>query len=449
MKKVLILIGVLCFLHNTVMAESTDINENNTSVNSRYRINYLYNDKIQPLVPSKVEDLFFKMSLLSLFKSNADRVIKISDGIFLCNPSDKILYSTHVIRANIFIDKKDYKKAYEELSNAIDVKSIAKKEKENIHKKRAYIYETELKNEPDYNTEFYLLQHLKDLNYGISSGGFAINHLIGKTYEKLGKFNDKYYDKALDYYEIFLNSNDEEVVAASDVFKIYSAESSGDIYYKLNDDNNALVYYDKAISLAKLHSKHYFEWNMETLYIKKLLVLNREKRYADAVKVSDKLISISNDKNKYVYYNERGCNYYRLKEYEKALDDFKKQLELNPSRTSAYNNIALCLMHLGRYDEAMSNVDKALQMDTEVKARYANYDTKADILLHMSKPEEALTWINKIPQQDFKGSNHYTRGRIYLALGQKQQAKKDIKMAVKLEIPELEDARKILKALDE
>ena len=47
-------------------------------------------------------------------------------------------------------------------------------------------------------------------------------------------------------------------------------------------------------------------------------------------------------------YNNRGWAYYCLKQYGKALKDFEKALELNPNFTLAKNNREVCLKAMGK-----------------------------------------------------------------------------------------------------
>lgn len=457
MKKIFLSLVVCClmFIANGALAEKHYVKDNEISLLDSNRVIISNGAESYVIRPTTVEELWFKTLLLSAPSNNGEnneRILKLTDNIIKLQPDRKMLIDIYELRERIALEEKKFDKYYESFILRDELGYTKKEELKRIIKYKLchVIFREQLKNNKRYQTEEDTLRQIKYFSYGIDKDLIGLdNYRLGKLYQEAGELNSKYYNNALKEYKRIVkfegNLCPDKKLSAS--VKNFCIEYIGDIYFKQKKYDKALNYYDKALEMWGLSDSKDRDFYLERVNLSKLKLYEKLKDYNKTIEVSKRLLVFDN--TNWTYYNALGCNYYRLHDYENALESFKKQLELNPSRTSAYNNIALCLMHLGRYDEAMSNVDKALQMDAEVKARYANYDTKADILLHMSKPEEALTWVNKIPQQDFKGSNYYTRGRIYLALGQKEQAKKDIKMAIKLEISEIEDASKILKALDE
>jgi tetratricopeptide (TPR) repeat protein len=66
-------------------------------------------------------------------------------------------------------------------------------------------------------------------------------------------------------------------------------------------------------------------------------------------------------------YNGRGITYLKKGQYNQAISDFTKALEIIPRFAAAYNNRGLAYSDKGQYDQAISDFTKAL----EIKPRFA------------------------------------------------------------------------------
>ncbi len=88
----------------------------------------------------------------------------------------------------------------------------------------------------------------------------------------------------------------------------------------------------------------------------------------------------------------RGMAYYRMGEYDKAVQDFTKCIELYPRRTPAvsasYLHLGRALVALGKNDQAGSNLRKALDLNSEIGG-LSEKDVKEaqDILKELSQGE--------------------------------------------------------------
>ncbi len=67
-------------------------------------------------------------------------------------------------------------------------------------------------------------------------------------------------------------------------------------------------------------------------------------------------------------YLNRGIVYQRKGQYDQAISDYNKALEINPRFAKAYNNRGLAYKKKGKYDQAISDYNKAL----EINPRYAD-----------------------------------------------------------------------------
>lgn len=92
--------------------------------------------------------------------------------------------------------------------------------------------------------------------------------------------------------------------------------------------------------------------------------------YADAI--ADYGLAIERDiANPDQVHNNRGIAYRRLGQYELALKDFARSLELNPKSAIAYSNRGHVFLDLGMVDEAVAAADKAIALRPNYAGAYA------------------------------------------------------------------------------
>jgi len=105
--------------------------------------------------------------------------------------------------------------------------------------------------------------------------------------------------------------------------------------------------------------------------------------------------------------------------HDKAIQEYRRALELNPSLDEARNQLALVYGHVGLLDEALTEVEKAISTNpSNTVARFRI----GEIFLFHGKDEEALTALRNVP----KDTNPALVGhQIVLALfnlGRKEEA---------------------------
>ena len=69
------------------------------------------------------------------------------------------------------------------------------------------------------------------------------------------------------------------------------------------------------------------------------------------------------------YYN-RGVDYYNQKQYESAIQDYNKTIELNPNYTLAYNNRGVAYLSLRNFNQAIADATKAIQLNPNYAKSY-------------------------------------------------------------------------------
>ena len=64
-------------------------------------------------------------------------------------------------------------------------------------------------------------------------------------------------------------------------------------------------------------------------------------------------------------YNNRGIAYGDLKQYDKAIADLTKVIELYPEPAKAYNNRGNAYLGLQQFDKAIADFTKAIDLDSK------------------------------------------------------------------------------------
>jgi Flp pilus assembly protein TadD len=63
------------------------------------------------------------------------------------------------------------------------------------------------------------------------------------------------------------------------------------------------------------------------------------------------------------FYNDRGIAYGEKGRYDQAISDFSKAIEINPRYGKAYNNRGIVHRLKGQYDQAISDFNKAMEIN--------------------------------------------------------------------------------------
>jgi tetratricopeptide (TPR) repeat protein len=93
-------------------------------------------------------------------------------------------------------------------------------------------------------------------------------------------------------------------------------------------------------------------------------IYGRKSQYDKAISDYSKAIEI-NPKSALTY-NNRGNVYAAKGQYDKAISDYNKAIEINPSDAGAYNNRAIAYSDKGQYDKAWDDVHKAESLGYKV-----------------------------------------------------------------------------------
>ena len=138
----------------------------------------------------------------------------------------------------------------------------------------------------------------------------------------------------------------------------------------------------------------------------------------------------STRKNDAIFFNNRGIAYGEKDEYDLAIKDFTKAIELEPDYALAYNNRCAVYRKMGKYDKAIEDCNKAIKL----KPDYAEpYNNRGAAYSNKGKIERAIEDYNIAIQlkPDFDKA-YYNRGLAYHEKGELDLAIKDYSKAIEL-----------------
>ncbi len=134
---------------------------------------------------------------------------------------------------------------------------------------------------------------------------------------------------------------------------------------------------------------------------------------------------------------EKGRELYASKQFDQALEEFKRASELDPSQHVIYANLAESYKNLKKYDDAIANYNKALEVISQnPKAdpqTIASYHMNMGIIHGMAgKTEEASTEIKKSAELNPPNASqaYYNLGAILVNSGKSADAVEAFKKSV-------------------
>lgn len=269
-----------------------------------------------------------------------------------------------------------------------------------------------------YYEMIYLHKELKQYGKALD----LINEIISETINKEAEVYDhmlekgeilrklERYSNAVNIYKALIEKNPEDSRA------YYEIASS---YYKLNDLDKAL---ENFLKTRELDPEHYnVNDNIVDIYRDKLNELEDIDYYKKALPYADKQLELYEHD---YYYNSRGLLHSDAYEFEKALSDYYKALELNDNNMAALNNAGHANLLMKDMDKAIKDLEKATSKVSIEKFRlpYANLAKAYHIVKNY---EEAIKYYKML-------NKHYPDMSMYIdRLICVYQDCKDIKNSIK------------------
>ena len=168
--------------------------------------------------------------------------------------------------------------------------------------------------------------------------------------------------KAHDIYERVLSLNpDPSEPQGKVILQLTYSGLGNSYYYDRKDFDKAIVYYKKSYDVQKTDS----------ICEKIASAYKALKDYTNELKYRNEVIALNSSDSS--NYNLRGNAYNHLGEKEKAILNFKKTIQLDPSLPYAYNNLA------NIYDDEKDTIPEAIKYYKLAYDRYTDETRKADI----------------------------------------------------------------------
>jgi tetratricopeptide (TPR) repeat protein len=154
-----------------------------------------------------------------------------------------------------------------------------------------------------------------------------------------------------------------------------------------------------------------------------------EERWEEAVDAFTKSIELKFSFAAGAYFG-RGIAYANLGNYQQAIKDFNKAIELEPDDAYAYNHRGSTYSDLGNYQQAIKDFNKAIELKPDYSYAYNN---RGIAYAALGNYQQAIKDFNKAIELKPDNSNAYgARGIAYGKLGNKQQEIKDLQTAARL-----------------
>ena len=167
------------------------------------------------------------------------------------------------------------------------------------------------------------------------------------------------------------------------------------------------------------------------------IIRNTDWKNQDTLWLASAKTSPSSSQN----HNNLGDLYGRQGNLEKAVEEFKKAIELKPNYGDAFHNLANTYQQMGKTDEAIENYQKAASINPNL---WQSYQNLAAIYFNQEKFELAKQELEKAIKANSQDANLYTNlGIIYLRLDEKEKAKEAFQKALQID-PQNQKAQQLL-----
>jgi len=132
-----------------------------------------------------------------------------------------------------------------------------------------------------------------------------------------------------------------------------------------------------------------------------------------------------------VDYSDRGLTFHNLEQHERAIRDYDRAIELDPTFAIAYYNRDASYAALGQHEHAIHDYDRSIELDPYLAQAYSN---RGNNYAALGQHERAIRDLDRALEIDPNLALAYSnRGRSYAALGQHERAICDLDHAIELD----------------
>jgi tetratricopeptide (TPR) repeat protein len=171
------------------------------------------------------------------------------------------------------------------------------------------------------------------------------------------------------------------------------------------------------------------------VYYNRGIVFMNEKNYDRAIQDYSKAIELNPNYTE-AYYN-RGIVFTNENNYDRAIQDYSKAIELNPNYTEAYNNRGNIFKNNKNYDRALEDYNKAIELNPKLTEAYNN---RGVVFINKNRNADAISDFNKAIELNPKLTEAYNnRGIVFINENKNSEAISDVNKAIELD-PDFADA---------
>jgi tetratricopeptide (TPR) repeat protein len=172
---------------------------------------------------------------------------------------------------------------------------------------------------------------------------------------------------------------------------------------------------------------------LEKLY-QAMVAAEKARKWESAVELGEQIIQqqFNYRDTRARYYKNRGNVYYGLKEYQKAMADYNRAIELDPNFAVAYSNRGLVYQNdLKEYQKAMADYNRAIELDPNFALAY---NRRGLVYYDLKEYQKAMADYNRAIELDPNFAPAYNgRGGVYDELKEYQKALADYNRAIELD----------------
>jgi len=191
---------------------------------------------------------------------------------------------------------------------------------------------------------------------------------------------------------------------------------------------------DKQIAACTddINSGKYTGWDnrginrLSTRYGNRCNAYSGKKQYDQAIADCNKAIEL--DPKLAALYLNRGNAYKGKKHYDQAIADYNKAIELDPKFALAYINRGRTYSGKKQYDQAIADCNKAIELDPKYALAYAE---RGDAYYYKKQYDQAIADYNRAIELDPKdASSYYSIACIYSITGKSAYACEWLKRSI-------------------
>lgn len=130
-------------------------------------------------------------------------------------------------------------------------------------------------------------------------------------------------------------------------------------------------------------------------------------------------------------YNNRGYAWFNLGQYQEALDDFDKALQLDSDFEDAYANRGALLLMAGKMDQAESDLKMSIKLNPDNADAYINLGNLYVKMKQFNQAEKSFEKAESI--SPYNSEIYNNRGIMHAVLGSYEKAMKNFNHALKID----------------